>query len=280
MRVGRQRSWLGQIGPWAASTWLLLFVLFPLYWMVLTAVRAESAVFTWPPPLLPAGLDWHVAVGALQDTAILSWLKNSMLVASTATVVGVLAAIPGAYAIARFRGRLVRGSALLILVTQTLPPLLLFVPLLVTFRSLGLVDTLQGLILADAAWILPMAAWMLKAVFDGVPIELDEAAAIDGCNRLQILRHIVGPVSLPGLAAVTAYAFIACWDDFLFASTLLTNSALWPASVGLYTLQGEYIVPIQQIMAAAALFTIPPVLLFLLIQRAFVSGLVAGAMKG
>jgi multiple sugar transport system permease protein len=274
------RLGLGRLAPLAGSAWLLLFVLFPLYWMALTAFRSETAVFTWPPPVLPSGVDWSVAVGALQGTNIVSWLRNSIIVSTCATIIGVASALPGAYAIARFRSRLVRASAVLILVTQTLPPLLLFVPLLVTFRTLGLVDTLQGLILADAAWILPMAAWMLKAAFDSVPGELDEAAAIDGCNRLQTLRHIIAPIALPGVAAVTVYAFIACWDDFLFASTLLTNSALWPASVGLYTLQGEYIVPIQQIMAAAALFTLPPVLLFLLIQRAFVSGLMSGAMKG
>jgi multiple sugar transport system permease protein len=226
MHTSRQRSLLGQTGPRVATVCLLLFVLFPLYWMALTAVREQAAVFTWPPPLLPANLDWHVAVGALQGTAILSWLKNSLIVSTTATAAGVLAAIPGAYAIARFRGRLVRGSAVLILVTQTLPPLLLFVPLLVTFRTLGLVDTLQGLILADAAWILPMAAWMLKAVFDAVPAELDEAAAIDGCNRLQILRHIVGPVSLPGLAAVTAYAFTASTHSRANTSCLFNRSWL------------------------------------------------------
>jgi multiple sugar transport system permease protein len=276
----RQQTLLERITPLVGSAWLLLFVLFPLYWMALTAFRSQSAVFTWPPPVLPTGVDWQVAFGAFQDTQIGTWLRNSFIVSVCATTLGVLAALPGAYAIARFRGRLVRASAMLILVTQTLPPLLLFVPLLVTFQTLHLLDTLQGLILADAAWILPMAAWMLKAAFEGVPGELDEAAAIDGCNRLQTLRHIVAPIALPGLAAVTVYAFIACWDDFLFASTLLTNSGLWPASVGLYTLQGEYIVPIQQIMACAAVFTLPPVLLFLLIQRAFVSGLASGAVKG
>lgn len=257
-----------------------LITLAPLYWMVITALRRDATLFSVPPKILPTDLDPSVAGRAVADTPIIGWLGNSAVVSIGATVAAMLLGLPAGYALSRFSKQTRRfGSA--ILLTQMLPPLLLLVPLFVVFRWLSLVDTLQGLILANTAMVLPLTIWMSKAVMDSVPIELDQQAMIDGCSRLKVMLRVVVPIIRPGLASVAIYVFIVTWDEFLFARTLLTTSPdLWPASVGIYSFQGQYITPVNQVMFAALLFTVPPLVLFLIARRGLVSGMTAGAMKG
>jgi len=270
------------VRPWlllALGVGLCALLLFPIGWMVLTALRPDADVFAYPPQLAARHLDLHRALAVFGGTPILLWLRNSLIVSLSATAIGVALGLPAGYALSRFRGRAVRRSAYLILSTQMMPPMLLLVPLFILFERLGLLNHLAGLVVGDSAWVLPLAVWMLKAVFDSLSPELDDAALVDGCSRLTALVRIIVPIALPGIAAVATYAFIETWDEFVFARTFIADQGLWTASVGLYSFQGQYVTPPQEIMATAALFTIPPVLLFLFAQRAFVSGLAAGGVQ-
>jgi multiple sugar transport system permease protein len=248
--------------------------------MAITSMRPDASLFAYPPRVLPTGLAPRLFLDVFVRTPVLTWLRNTLTVAAGATVLCILAGTLSAYALSRFRGRGVTAAAYLILATQMMPPLLLLVPLFILFRAAGLLDRLGGLIIADFAWSLPMSVWMMKAAFDTVPLEVEDAALVDGCTRLGVLWRVVVPIALPGIAAAVIFAFLQTWDEFIFARTFISSNDLWVASVGLASFQGEYVTPWQQVMAAATLFTLPPVLLFLGIQRALVSGIASGAVKG
>jgi ABC-type glycerol-3-phosphate transport system permease component len=169
---------------------------------------------------------------------------------------------------------------MLILVTQMLPGTLLVIPLYLLFKQLGLLDTHVGLILAYATFALPFSIWMLKGYFDTIPVEIEEAAIVDGCSRLQALARIVLPLSLPGLTVTAMFAFILAWNDLVLAVTLTTDPALRLDAVGLASFIGEYGTPWGQIMAASTVSSLPILLLFLFAQRYLLAGLTAGAVKG
>lgn len=266
---------------WAIAAFAVtLIVLFPFYWMVLTAMREETAVFSYPPKIWPSDLAPHLLLKVLTTTDVLRWLGNTAIVAGTATLAVVPLAVLAAYALSRFRRRAVSLAAILIVVTQMMPPVLLLVPYFIIFRELDLLDGLIGLILANFAWTLPVTAWLMKSAFDNVPADLEEAALVDGCGRMGAIARIAVPLAMPGLAAASVFAFVASWDEYFFARTLIADSAHWVVSVGLGSFTGDYSTSWQQVMAVATLSTLPPVVLFLFVQRAFVENMSAGGLKG
>jgi multiple sugar transport system permease protein len=277
-RVG---SWFGSPRALAlGATVLALVVLFPFYWMVAISIQPNAAVVAYPPRIIPATVSLAAFTDVFTVTPLLTWLRNSLVVAVSATMVALVIGLLGGYSLSRFRRRGVTLISHTILVTQMMPPLVLLVPLFMVFREIGLLDRLLGLVLANFAWSLPICVWMLKASFDAVPIELEEAAMVDGCGRLQVLPRVSIPIALPGIAAAAVFVFLQAWDEFIFARTFISDSNLWLMSVGLASFTGEYSAAWQQVMAAATVFTSIPVILFLFVQRAFVSGLAAGAVKG
>jgi multiple sugar transport system permease protein len=257
-----------------------VFVALPIYWMLVTALRPDADLFSYPPKVLPGALDPRRALAAFKGTNILLWLRNSFVVSLATTLVAGILGVPAGYAMSRFRTAAVRAAAATTVITQMMPPLLLLVPMFLLFRRLSLLDNLGGLVIVDVAWVLPLTVWMMKSMFDASPPEIDEAARVDGCGPFATLWRVVLPLALPGLAAVAMYAFIETWDEFLFARTFITSVSLWPASVGLYSFEGEYLVPEQQVMAAAILFALPSLVLFMFVRRAFIGSLSAGAVKG
>ena len=136
------------------------------------------------------------------------------------------------------------------------------------------------LIIANVAWAAPVSAWLMKSTFQGVPADLENAALVDGCSRIGAFFRIAVPLALPGIAATTVFAFISAWDEYLFARTFVSNSIYWVVSVGLGSFTGDYSTSWQQIMAVATLSTLPPAILFLFVQRAFVDGIASGGLKG
>jgi multiple sugar transport system permease protein len=259
---------------------ILLAVLLPLYWMIVTALRPDSALFAVPPKFAPVGLDFGVAARTVDGTPIVTWLLNSVLVSTVSTVAATVLGVPAGYALSRFATKTTHTFAGGVLVTQMMPPLLLLVPIFIIFRETSLTDSFAGLIIADTAAILPLSVWMSKAMIDSVPRELDEAAMVDGCSHWRLLISVIVPVCRAGLAATAIYGFIETWDEFLFAKTLIASAGKWTASVGLYSFQGQDMVPINQVMFAALMFTVPPLVLFLWARRGLIAGLAAGAVKG
>jgi multiple sugar transport system permease protein len=251
---------------------------FPLYWMVVTATSTQfDGELRWLPDLTRVPGAFR---SATQGVPMLTWLTNSAIVAFGTTLLSLVLAVLAAYALSRFkfRGRGIFGFALF--ATQMLPEALIVVPLYAMFLTLGLLNDLGGLVLGNTAFAMPVAVWIIKTAMDGIPREIEEAAAIDGCSRYAMLRRIVLPLTAPSLAAAAVIAFFDSWNEFLLANTFMTDSSKWPASKGLASFVGEFVTPLDTVMAAAILFTVPAVVFFLLVQRRIVSGLTAGAVKG
>jgi multiple sugar transport system permease protein len=206
-------------------------------------------------------------------------IMNSLVISSYTTVLTLALAIPGAYALARFR---IRGrSAVLVglLVAQMLPSVLLVIPLFVLFRPLGLTNQYSGVILADTALSLPMAIIILRASFLQIPMDLEEAALIDGGSSIQVLGYIIVPLIRAGLVAVGAFAFLTAWGEFVFALSFLQNPNLHPVSIGVYQFVGMYTTQWNSMMAFASLIALPALIAFLFLQKYFIRGMTAGAVN-
>ncbi len=258
---------------------------FPIYWMVVTTIRPSSLNLRYPPAFWPSDLDFSPFRRLFAEEAIERWILNSTLLALIATLICVLLATLGAYALSAMRWRGRGAFAIFLLMTQMLPEALIIVPIFeiyrnVTDRGLALRESLPGLALIDAAFVLPIGVWILKNMFDSVPREVREAALVDGAGPFRVLFQIVLPLTLPGLVAVGVVAFFYAWNEFLFAQTMVTEASIRPAAVGLASMITMLDTPIERLLAAGLVFAIPPVLFYLLMQRYIVAGITAGAVKG
>jgi multiple sugar transport system permease protein len=253
---------------------------FPLYWMVVTALSSNSELFADNPRLIPDLGQIGVFGEALSDGQAVSWLRNSLVVALGTAVVSIGLGIPLAYALSRFsfRGKVI--TIVVLLFTQMLPEALMVVPLFALFNRFQLLDSLHGLVLANAAFVMPVVALILKGAIDGVPRELEEAARVDGGRPLTVLTRINIPLIMPSIAATAVIAFFHAWNEYVFAVTFIFTPAIQPASVGIANFIGEVGTPIQTVMAVAFLFTLPAVVFYLFAQKYVVAGMTAGAVKG
>jgi multiple sugar transport system permease protein len=266
-----------------AYGWLalvLLFVLFPLIWTLLTSLKPESDIVTATLQYLPRNptLENYSTVWRRSDFPTLA--LNSLIVTALTVVICLGAGTLAAYSISRYRFR-GRGALLLFyLASRMFPIVLLIIPLFVLMRRVGLLDTRLGLALAYTTFLLPICVWMLKGFFDAIPQELEESARIDGCTRLGALARIVLPLVRPGLVATGVFVAIGAWNEFLIALMLTTSqgSRTWP--VGLQLMVGEFQLPWGTLSAAGIVSIVPIILVFSLVQQALIRGLTAGAVKG
>jgi multiple sugar transport system permease protein len=259
---------------------LLGVAAFPFYWMFVTSLTPSGELFASQPRLWPdlSGLGIYREV--FDTVPVATWLLNSLIVATGTTILSLAIALFPAYALSRFsfRGGAVLGIALFI--TQMLPEAMLVVPLYAIFGQLALLDTLAGLILANTAFTVPVIAWILKGAIDTIPVEIEEAAGIDGCSRFAIVWRIVLPLIAPTLAASSVIAFFHGWNEYIFAQTLVSSESLRTASVGLAGFVGELSTPVHTVMTVGIIYTLPAVLFYLLVQRYVVAGMTAGGVKG
>jgi len=259
---------------------IVVFALnFPVYWMFVQSITSES-MFTERPSLLPKAPSFDAFRRICEAKPMGQWFVNTLIVAVGTVVLSMPLAAGAAFSLSRYKTTLNSITGLAILGTQMLSASLLAIPIYVLFRRTGLHDKLGGLIVANTAFTLPMSIWVLKGFFDAIPKELDEAAMIDGCSVGQMIWKVIMPLVLPGIVAVSIFAFILAWDEFFFARTLVTSQGNWVMSVGLSSFREEFTIQWSDMMAAAVLFTIPPIVLFMFIQKHLVSGLTGGAVKG
>jgi multiple sugar transport system permease protein len=236
----------------------------------------------YPPRLYPERIDFtnYLAVWRSVYKPLRLWLRNSLIVAFSATLVSLVFSLFAGYAISKYKFSGRSAFSLMILATQMLPAPLLLIPMYLIFRRFGILDTLFGLVVADVAFSIPLCVWMLKGFFDTLPDELQDAAIIDGCSRMGAFARIYVPLIKPGIAATAVFSFLLAWDEFFAANTITNTESNWVAAVGLSTFVGERVVTWDQIMAAATIFCIPAIIFFLFIQRYLISGLTAGSIKG
>jgi multiple sugar transport system permease protein len=247
--------------------------------MVLTALKPDAELRTIPPRLWPDRWRPDNFGAVLADPAFQAWMTSSLIVAVASTVLAVAAAVPAAYYTARHRfgGRHV--FLLLVLATQMFSPTALVVGLYREFFQLGLINTYAALILTNAAFNLAFAIWILRAFFASIPREVEEAALVDGCSRLGALRRVVLPLARPAVATALTFAFIAAWNEYVVALTLITGAERRPLTVGITSYVTAYVQHWNLLFAASVIAIVPVVALFALIERHLVSGLTAGGVK-
>ena len=287
LRDNAERRVFGVLRP-VIIVLLLVICLFPFYYMALLSFRPLDAVLQDPGALWPqAGeVDLGTYKEVLTSTesggqGFLSFIRNSAVVAVGTVVLTLLVAIPGAYAVSRldFFGR--RQISAVFLGVYFFPAILLAIPLFVFFTRIGQRGTLSGLVVVYVAQVAAVSIYMLRNYFDTIPPSLEEAAAIDGCTRLQAMRHISLPLALPAIASNALFVFMIAWNEFLFALLFLVeNRSKWTVSLGLSQLAGSIEVPTTVLMAGSVILTVPIIVLFFLSERWLAGGLTAGAEKG
>jgi len=276
MRQSRLRLLIGTEIPVLA---FLAFAVLPWVWMLLSSVRPERELLRTPILLWPETLTLVNHIELLQRTNFSQNLRDSLIVAVGAVSLGLFLALPAAYSFSRFRFRGRQALRTSFLVINMFPVVMLILPLFVLMRDLGLLDTYFALIGGHATFTLPFAIWLLTSYFDGIPVELDQAAMIDGATRAQALRLVVLPLAVPGVIAVGLYLFITSWNEYLFA-LMLTGRNVRTVTVALQLFIGENQIQWGLLMAGGTLVSLPATILFLFAQRRLVSGLTGGAVKG
>jgi ABC-type glycerol-3-phosphate transport system permease component len=207
-------------------------------------------------------------------------IVNSVVVTVSVVITCILVTTCAGFAISRFRGRYFRGYSVLLLILQMFPMMLLLMPLYLIFRRLGLINTLGSVILSYITGNLAFSIWMLKGFFDTIPIELEQAAMVDGCTRFQAFRWVIIPLALPGVATVAIFTFINAWNEYTLASIFLRNDRILTMTVGLQRFVQQVRSDWALLMAASAVATLPTLLFLLFAQKYLIEGMTAGAVKG
>jgi N,N'-diacetylchitobiose transport system permease protein len=268
---------LGRWGRRTAVLAILVFTLFPIYFMLTTAFNARATSGT--DSLVPEHLTFDNFTNAMSDGNFSTYMLNSALVTVITVVASCALALLGAVAMARFRFRMRTVLLVMILVVQMLPAEALLIPLFLQMKELQMLDSLIGLSLVYIAFSLPFAIWNLRGFVAAIPVELEEAAYLDGCSWFRMFRSVLLPLVAPGLVATAAFSFVMAWEEFAFALTFLSSKDKLTVGIGLQQYFGQNTNDWGGLMAASTLVTIPVVVIFVLAQRRLASGLVAGAVK-
>ena len=274
----RERKSLYFVYP--LTVFILLILLFPFFVMVSTALKPVSEVYANPPHWIPREWRWANFSDIWGKYPLGAYFKNSFIISLGTTFLNMVLCIPAAYAVARLRFRAKSFIMYLFLVVQMFSPIIVVISLFKIVALLGLLDTLLSLVLTNSVFTLTFAIWLLSGYFRGIPKEIEEAALIDGCSRLQSVVRVLLPVAMPGVVTTVIYTFISAWNEFMFALTFITSMDKRPLTLGLYNFIGRWTVQWQYLMAAAILALIPVVILFMFIERELVQGLAGGAVKG
>jgi multiple sugar transport system permease protein len=274
-RWWRYKKKLGRALRCATIVVILVVVLFPVYWMVLGTFQPENDSLVWPPPLFFEGFNFGAVASIFRDLPLASWIFHSIEVSAVTVSVTVVLVVPGAFLLSQLRWRGRGAFGLLMLSTQIMPGAMIIVPELEWYRTLNWTNNLLALGLLYAAFSVPLGSWILKTAFDTVPNEIIDAGFVDGCTQLGTLRWVLLPLSRSALVAALVVAFLASWNDYLFASAFITSRDLYTAGLGMAELVGAG----YQAVTAGLIFSVLPVGLYMLVQRHIVRGLTAGALK-
>ena len=264
---------------------LLLFIvaasISPLVWMVLTSLKPDMEIISYPPTLLPSSYTLRNYQTLFVISEFATYLRNSVLVATVTTAATLLCGLTAAYALSRFRFRFLQGLGEISLFAYMVPPILLLVPIAQIITRLGLGNNLLALIVLYTATLLPFALWVLRSYFNGLAPDVEQAALVDGASRARAFRDVVVPQTLPGVISTGVFTFNAAWSEYLFASTLMTSPSKVTLSPGLALLLDQTGVYSWGLLMAGSVIVVAPVLvLFTIVQRQLVSGLGEGAVKG
>jgi len=261
-----------------------IFTVLPMAWMLLTSVKTQFAALQYPPEWIPSEPTLEQYTRLLSPTnevgqEFLHYLLNSIMVSTATTILGVVIAVPAAYAFSRFRfpGRKLLFYA--VLVRNMFPAVVFLMPLFIMMKWMGLVNTAWSLILTYLTFGLPLSIWLLKGFYDNIPPQLEQAARIDGATRFQAFLFVVMPLSTPGIIATAIYSFVLAWNEYVYALTFINDKSKLTLPVGLERFFTEYATNWPGLMAASFIMSVPVVVLFLVLQKYFVRALTEGAVK-
>jgi N,N'-diacetylchitobiose transport system permease protein len=268
-----------------AGVVVALVTLFPIFWMVSTAFKPATEIYSLNPKPLPSHPTWvnfeNVLNGSVIGMPYWTFLRNSLVVTLACVAASSVIALLAAVAVARYRFRFRTSYLIMLLIVQMLPQQALVIALFLDFRRFNLLDSLLGLVIVYVAFSLPVTIWMLRNFVAAVPRELEEAAAIDGAGPYTVFRKVLLPLVAPGLVTTSVFAFIFAWNEFVVASTFLgTDEGKYTLPVYVTYFFGKGSADWGAIMAASVLFTLPVMVFFLIVQRRLRTGLIAGAVKG
>ncbi len=275
-----KRRYLKALLVYGMAATLLAVCGFPLLFMFMTTLKPDGEIISATPTLFTSNPHLEHYYRLFAQTKFLTYFRNSIVVAGSATLLCVTVATLAGYAITRFRFRGREGIAGIMLFTYMFAPIMIIVPFFILMRGYGLTNSHVGLVLAYTTFALPFSMWLLRSFFQSIPIELEQAAMTDGASRPQAVLYVIVPLALPGIIAVSIFSFIVAWNDYIFTRVLITSNELKTLPVGISDLVNSTLIDWGMILAGGVVITIPALLFFIMIQRYLISGWGAGAVKG
>lgn len=268
-----------RIASYGVLLTMTFLIFIPILWMISTSLKSEDAIWDTPIEIIPSKPTLHNFKNIWTTHPFLQYLENSLIVVCTSTLISVAISTFAGYGISRFkfRGRSVYMAFLL--ATQLFPSIMLLIPYYKIFMTLHLIDQISALIITYISFTIPFCTWMMRGYFAGISKDLDQAAAIDGAGRIKVFTSVILPIAWPGVAATAIYAFIAGWNEYLFAMSFINTDSHKTVSLGIGQLIGEYRILWGELMAGALYALVPMAVIFIFFNRYLVSGLSAGAVK-
>lgn len=265
--------------PYAILSVLAVIATFPLFWIVISSLKSSPELANDPLSFWPQQPTLEHYKNVLFDLGALNNLGNSLVISLSTTVLTILVSAPAGYGIVRFFPKVGQRLTQLLISTYMFPPILLAVPYTIIMITLGLSNTYYGLVLAYLSFSIPYAVWMLTAFYQTVPLEIEEAAYVDGAGQFRTFVAIASPIVLPGIVATAIYTFINAFNEFLFALLFINSSDRMPIAVALYSLSGSEVLDWGAMMAASVVVVVPSIIFFLVIQKYIAAGLAEGSVK-
>ncbi len=274
-----RRGWFGTTVSYLYLTVLAVFAAFPLVWILLSSIKGKGEITGDPTAFLPKSITLENYRIVLQQLNFTNNIANSIVIAGLTTVIAIVISALGAYGVVRFFPKFGKKLTRVLITTYMFPPILLAVPYSIIMGKIGMMNNRLGLVIVYLSFSVPYAIWLLVGFFQTVPLDIEEAARVDGANKLVVFGRVVLPIVAPGIVAVAIYTFINAWNEFLYSLILMNSSSKMTVAVALKSLEGQEVLDWGVMMAASALVVIPSVVFFMLIQKKIAGGLAAGSVK-
>ena len=274
-----RRGWFGDTVSYVYLTVLAVIAIFPLLWIILSSLKGKGEIAGNPTAFFPQVISFENYQIVFEQMGFGTNVLNSILIAGGTTLLAITISCLGAYGIVRFMPRLGNAITRVLITTYMFPAILLAVPYSIIMGKLGLVNNRIGLIIVYMTFSVPYAVWLLVGFFKTVPLEIEEAARVDGATKIQTFTKVVMPIVAPGVVAVAIYTFINAWNEFLYSLILMNSSSKMTAAVALKSLEGQEVLDWGVMMAASTVVVVPSVIFFMLIQKRIAGGLAQGSIK-
>ncbi len=274
-----KRGWFASGVSYVYLTVLAIIAAFPLVWILLSSVKGKGEITGDPTAFLPKSFTLENYVTVLNQLNFDGNIVNSIIIAGSTTIIAIIISALGAYGVVRFFPKAGKKITRILITTYMFPPILLAVPYSIIMGKVGMMNNRLGLVIVYLSFSVPYAVWLLVGFFETVPLEIEEAARVDGANKLMVFTRVVLPIVSPGIVAVAIYTFINAWNEFLYSLILMNSSSKMTVAVALKSLEGQEVLDWGVMMAASAMVVIPSVVFFMLIQKKIAGGLAAGSVK-